>query len=157
MRLGISAQLIIVVVISVFSGCSATGPRFDLAKAEVVPPTGSQLYVFRESAFIESGTYPVVLLDGRETGDLRNGGYLVTQLDPGSHELLVQSGGMLRGQWIHGPPRLLLDAEPGKRHYVQVSLRTTGVSGNIMYRGASVFEVSESTALKSLSELSLSK
>lgn len=157
MRLRIFIALFMLGALSGLYGCSATGPRFDLTKTEAVSSKESQLYIFRESAFIESGTYPVVLLDGKEIGDLRNGGYITTKLTPGPHELLVQSGGMLRGQWIHSPKRLSFATEPGKRHYIQVSLRTINTVGNTMYRGVVISIVPDSEALKALSELNLSK
>lgn len=157
MRIRIFVALLMLGVLSGLYGCSATGARFDLTKAEAVSSKESQLYIFRESAFIESGTYPVVLLDGKEIGDLRNGGYIVTKLTPGPHELLVQSGGILRGQWIHSPKRLSFDTEPGKRHYIQVSLRTINTVGNTIYRGVVISIVPDSEAHKALSELNLSK
>lgn len=139
------------------TACSATGPQFDPNKAETVSSTASQLYLFRESAFIESGTYPVVLVDGKEIGELRNGGYLLAKVNPGPHQIVVQSGGLARGQWIHGPKQIQIQTAPGTRRFVQVSVRTTGSSGNTTYRGAFVAEVSETDALKALAGLRLSE
>lgn len=139
------------------SACSATGPRFDISKAEAVSSAASQVYLFRESAFIESGTYPVVVVDGKEIGELRNGGYLVAKVIPGPHKIVVQSGGLVRGQWIHGPKQLQIEVAPSTRRYFQLSLRTTGSSGNTIYRGDSVAEVPEAYALTALTELRLSE
>lgn len=147
--LGVTALLL--------TACSATGPRFDMNKTEAVSSTDSHLYMFRESAFIESGTYPVVIVDGKEIGELRNGGYLRTVVKPGFHRIVVQSGGLVRGQWIHSPKQMQLKTAPGTRSYVQLSLRTTGSSGNTIYRSASVAEVSEADAQKKLAELRLSE
>lgn len=147
--LGVAALLL--------SACSATGQRFDANKAEAVSSTASQVYFFREAAFIESGTYPIVIVDGKEVGELRNGGYLVAKVNPGSHQVVVQSGGLARGQWIHRPKQLQIETASGTHHYVQVSLKTTGGSGNTIYRSAFVAEIAEADALKMLAELRLSE
>lgn len=133
--------------------CSATGPRFDAHNADMVSSNDSHIYLFRNSAFMESGTYPIVMLDGKEVGELRNGGFLLMKTKPGPHLITVQSGGLSRGQWIYAPKGIGVDAAPGTRRYVQLSLVTVGISQNTTYRAVELSVVAEADALKKLTAL----
>lgn len=136
-------------LIASLMGCSAAGPKFVSSQMESVSSTSSHVYIFRESEFFQSGSYPGIKIDGEKVGALRNGGYIVAKVDPGPHRILVDWGGP--------PTRFKISTEGGKRHYVRVAIETTSVSGSSISWRISVNEVPEPKALEALSALNFSE
>lgn len=76
---------VLILMLVLVSGCVASGPKFsNLVEAR----SGfSTIYVMRKTKSYGFAYCPPVSLDGKEVGCLKNGGYLVLKVPPGSHEL----------------------------------------------------------------------
>lgn len=149
--------LLCVLSVLFITGCVATGPKFTRESLAELTGNQSQIFIMRQSQFMEGGTYPLVFVDGKEAGELMNGSYLVVNTAPGEHEVVVESGGLLRGQWIHPQRKKTVSMGPGTRRYFEVTLTTKGVVNNIILRGSGIVEHNEKSALNILAELSLSE
>lgn len=135
--------------IAALLGCSAAGPKFVAGEMESVSAMSSHVYILRESEFFQSGVAPLVKIDEKEVGVLRNGGYIVAKVDPGPHRIRVE--------WGPVPRRFKISTEAGKRHYVRIGTETVSVSGTSFSWRVAVDEIPEAKALDALSALNLSE
>jgi hypothetical protein len=76
--LSLLASLVLPVVLQ---GCATSGPEFK----EVAPAkTGrATIYLYRESRGLGSAGSPTIFLNGKAIVDLKNGGYLPIEVEPG--------------------------------------------------------------------------
>ena len=78
----------VVYILTLLTGCAASGPLFE----GVVPPDKGMttLYVYRPNNIKLGGSYPMTIIDGKEMGYLKNGGYIRADLDPGKHKIQLR-------------------------------------------------------------------
>ncbi|MFC1546008.1 DUF2846 domain-containing protein [Pseudomonadota bacterium] len=108
-------NLLIISLLALLSGCAAGGKPFG--GLEKPNATYAQVYIYRPSAFVQSGIFPDIELDSKLAGKLKNGGYLLLKTAPGSHKLAV-TGNYL--QWSHASRTFDLTFEGGKTYFYQL-------------------------------------
>lgn len=146
-------SLFIAVLLALLTGCSAGGKQFAGIEA---PATGfAKVYIYRPSAFIQSGIYPDIELDSKLVGKLKNGGFLALQVSPGEHTLAI-TGNYL--QWSHPNRSFPLTFEAGKTYYykLQPFVSGGGVVGGVYLanHGYSFAQITdEEIAVSELSKL----
>jgi hypothetical protein len=149
-----------IITIALFlQGCAiAMGPKFSGYK-EIEGET-AQLYILRTEngkpfdqwSAGRTGHYPTMLVNGTDIGQLKRGGYLVRTVKPGP--VLVETETSFN--WPLPPHRIKLNAEAGKRYFVQLNTGFNGFSGTGLVVGVSFVPVKEDIALPLLKELTLS-
>ena len=151
-------SLFIVVTLTLLSGCGAGGAKFS--GLENPAKDMAQVYIYRPSAFVQSGNFPDVALDGKEIGQLKNGGFLRFNAPAGKHTISL-SGNMM--QWIHRDANIPVTLKAGETNFYKltVSMGGSGSGVNIGFgqvHGFGFVQITdENVALKDLSELNDSK
>jgi len=114
-------NIIMVSLLTMLVSCSAGGKPFSgLEKADT---TYARVYIYRPSAFIQSGIFPDIKLDSKLVGKLKNGGYLSLKAMPGDHKLAV-AGNYL--QWNHMPRTFDVSFEGGKTYFYRLQPFASG-------------------------------
>jgi hypothetical protein len=100
-------------------GC-ASGPSLEGSPYYRGPAESSDsmatVYIFREKHSIGSAVTQNVSIDGKLVGSLPNGGYLVTRIGPGSHEMLFRRANFLHGDLSDAVFKVEL--EVGKTYFI---------------------------------------
>lgn len=78
----VSTLLILIAFIQ--TACTTLGDKY---KPTEVPKEKAQVVVYRPSRFMGSANSPYVCLDNKVVGEFPNGGYLVLEVEPGSHKI----------------------------------------------------------------------
>jgi hypothetical protein len=71
------------------SGCSSTGAIYR--EHRDIAPDGAQIVIFRPDEFFQGGIPYLVTIDGKESGVLRNGGFSVLGVAPGTVVIEVRA------------------------------------------------------------------
>lgn len=139
--------------------CSiATGPKFsDYAAIE---PDFAQLYVIRTEdgqAFKQfgggmTGSYPTIVVNDKELGELKRGGYLTTRINVGLVTVTTQSG----LNWWLEKQTVSFTAQAGRRYFIHLNTGYKGMSATGRQVGVAFTEVGEDFALPILKQLTLS-
>ncbi len=81
--------LALIIVALLLGGCGAAGPKFDkaLLNSQPVPQNKARIYFLRESNAMEGGRSTPLEIDGSDVGKLKNGGFLIVDIEPGDHEI----------------------------------------------------------------------
>ncbi|WP_164718210.1 DUF2846 domain-containing protein [Colwellia sp. Arc7-635] len=149
--------LFLIICTLIFSGCSASGERFN--GFENTALNKSSLYIYRPSKFFQGGTWPTVFIDGQEKFSLKNSGYVFSQLEPGEHEIKIGSTSFL-DNWIFGDVVGNIDTEKGKTYYLRFDIEFQDASsmGTVMsFSGAAgLIEVNKAQAESDLKILNSS-
>ena len=156
----IKRVLFIFAAIALLSGCGAGGAKFS--GLEKPSHDMAQVYIYRPSAFVQSGNFPDLALDGNPVGQLKNGGFIKFSAPAGDHTLNI-TGNVL--QWIHRDANMPLKLEAGKTHFYKLTVSmggsSTGNSINVgfgQHHSFGFFQITdEKEALADLSELNESK
>lgn len=115
-------RVFITLVLSVFLvACTATGPNFDQV---AVPKEDKAIaYFFRQAAFYGSGSCPDLVIDSKEIGCLKNGGYFEVELEPGDHSVLFD-----KGTWEPDKDlRATITVKAGEVHFYEYGQVMTGM------------------------------
>ena len=109
--------VLLMVVATVFSGCSATVPLMDQQydrEAETFQPKPGKgnVYVARSNAFGGSAIAFEIDLDGRGVGSIAPNTYHLFELDPGQHVIAATSA--------ENADHVVLQVEQGQNHFIQV-------------------------------------
>lgn len=123
--------IIILSVVSGVSGCSATGPIFK--PIDAISSNVATVYIYRPWQFFNGGGWPELFIDGKKEFALKNGGYGVVYLEPGSHEVKAE-GSMLFTNWYPRPISFTYDYQANQEYYIRVTPKL----GNMMAVGNSV-------------------
>jgi len=109
------AKPVLLAVTFFIAGCTAGGPAFspvenpDINKALV--------YIYRPFNIVGFGVAPCVYIDEVKQGELKNNGYLVYPVDPGTRIIETKDG-------LSDPLTLYLDIVAGEEYYVRWSIDT---------------------------------
>lgn len=82
----------LLLISSLLAGCGATGAKFSEIKSP--PSSTGAIYVYRLSNFVAGASAPILVIDGKEVANLRNGGYIRRELAPGHHVVELKNGGI---------------------------------------------------------------
>lgn len=114
----------IVIGLALLSSCAASGAKFSgIAKPS---DHSAQVYIYRPSAFVQSGNFPDLALDGAKIGQLKNGGFLSFQAPAGEHSLSITGNAL---QWIHRDRNVPLKLEAGKTYFFKLTVSVSGSGG----------------------------
>ena len=108
------AVMIFVGLIALLGGCSATGPAFT--EQPEAPKDRATVYVYRPSAFVNSGNAPNLFVNDVDHGQLWNAGYIPLSLPAGRTRLLLQGS---KFKWGLDPIETTIVVEAGKTYYVR--------------------------------------
>ncbi|WP_445358579.1 DUF2846 domain-containing protein [Microbulbifer sp. ANSA005] len=114
-------SFIVAFFVILLSGCTATGPVFE----KVAEPNGSKAiaYFFRQAAFYGSGTCPDLVINDKEVGCLKNGGFFEVELDPGEHTVLFD-----KGTWEPNKAlRAKITVQAGEVYFFEYGQAMTGI------------------------------
>lgn len=103
--------IILVAICVISTGCASGGALYS-DKPFTDSSSSAQIIIFRKHQFTGGGACYKVLLDKKDSGVLANGGFIVFDVEPGFHRLSVQDEKL----------GLDINAEAGKRHYVEYSI-----------------------------------
>lgn len=117
-------NLLIIAALALMTGCGAGGAKFS----GLEKPTDNlaQVYIYRPSAFVQSGNFPDMALDNQEIGQLKNGGFLKFKAPAGKHSLSITGNVM---QWIHKDATATLTFEAGKTYFYKLTVSMDGSNG----------------------------
>jgi len=79
---------ILIFVSFILSGCSATGPKFSIL--EPINSSTATVYIYRPWMMLDGAASPTVQVDSVDFFDIKNGGFNVLYLEPGSHTLTLK-------------------------------------------------------------------
>jgi predicted small lipoprotein YifL len=126
-------------------GCSASGPLYSPAP---VPDGQAAIYVYRPQRGFQMAGHPNVYIDGAMRHALKNGGYGVSLVAPGRHEVKVS--GSLLTNWMLRDVQMTLEAGAGQRVFLRYTPLPSGayvIGGHAGLTGASdLQEVPQSEA-----------
>ena len=143
---------LLLVVVWVVTGCSATGSDF---KTTATSGGKGVVHVYRPTNWRATwGDAPNISVDGRRVGSLKNAGFLTFQLPPGRHEVEVRVPLM---QWFGGR-KAKVNVAPGGKYYLRVGLELDdivfGANGPLPI---SSFHIQQVPARKALAEIKKTK
>jgi hypothetical protein len=140
-----------VLALVVLSGC-ASPPR-----SPFTPYHGKSdeavIYVYRPWRLAQAGGFPMISLDGREIGILRNGSYLAFTVPPGTYKVQPLSSAWT---WPARNDPVRIDARAGQQYFVQMVAGASGFAagGYVMTEHSVSFrEVAGSVAWQELPKL----
>jgi hypothetical protein len=96
-------------VLSVF-GCASLGPVYQ--EQTLTNKKMAQLNIYRVKKFAGSAGSPYLCLDSKVIGELTNGGYFVTEIEPGEHILMRKTMGANAGD-------VKFTAKAGESYYLR--------------------------------------
>jgi hypothetical protein len=108
------ALTLFVGLVALLGGCSATGPAFT--EQPEAPKDRATVYVYRPSAFVNSGNAPNLFVNDVDHGQLWNAGYIPLSLPAGRTRLLLQGSKL---KWGLDPIETTIVTEAGKTYYVR--------------------------------------
>jgi hypothetical protein len=75
----------------VLSGCAASGPTFT----NIQPEDGLAIvYIYRTTSMINCCVSPIVSINEKQYGPLKNGGYIPVRLEPGKYTFSAENTGV---------------------------------------------------------------
>jgi len=131
------------------SGC-ASGEKF--VGLESPDKNQARVYLYRPFNLMQSGVFPDVLVDSKEVGTLKNGGYLTFTVPEGLHKITL-AGGFL--QWGHSDRDFALEAADGETCFYQLDT-TTSQQGTYTLVGYAFFKAEKDVAMTELVKLKAS-
>ena len=118
--------LLITAALAFLSSCGAGGAKFS--GLEKPKESMAQVYIYRPSAFVQSGNFPDVALDGNEIGQLKNGGFLHFNAPAGKHTINL-SGNVM--QWIHKDANIPVTLKAGETNFYKLTVSMGGSGGGV--------------------------
>lgn len=103
---------LIIVCLIALSGCSASGPAYSQYQSQEA--NSSVVYIYRPSKSVNCCVAPAVYIDGQKKNSLKNGGYVVYELEPGAHVVAVGDG-----KYGFEKSDLQLDLSAGESYYLK--------------------------------------
>lgn len=94
------------------AGCSATGPTYSQYQSQEA--NSSVVYIYRPSKSVNCCVAPAVYINGQKKNSLKNGGYVVYELEPGTHVVAVGDG-----TYGFEKSALQLDLGAGESYYLK--------------------------------------
>lgn len=149
----VNGNIAAVFSVVLLTACAAPGPKYSV---EPLGPNEAAIYVYRPWRLAMGGGAPAIALDGREMGDLKNGGFLQFKVPPGEYTLEQKYS----WSWGVRASPVVVRARPGVKHYVRLEAQTSSTPMGTMMafkRGVSFQEVPEAVAEPELKELSGSR
>jgi Protein of unknown function (DUF2846) len=106
----------IFVVAAFLSGC-ASGPMGGEALTDNVKPTASRVVIYRASA-MGLAVQPNYVVDGRVIAGSQPAGFVVCDLPPGHHEVVVNNMPLSSNLFGHGSEKVSVDLRAGSTAYL---------------------------------------
>lgn len=150
------------VIVSVISGCAATGPSYTSVKSTIpqLQSDKARVYFLRESTFMNAALAARIQINGREFADLYNGGFVYTDRPAGKVFFMVDAA-LNPGEW-----RGTFTLEAGKDHYFFITPNSNkvmagalfGMIGSSLSEGGpfNVYPIPKEMALEELKTMKLS-
>ncbi len=115
-----NAKWILLSLVFAGTGCTASGPIFS--PAENPGSNKSLVYVYRPFNIVACGVAPYVYIDGVKHDSLKNNGYLVYAVEPGTR-IIETNRGLSESLTVY------LDVVAGNEYHIRwsVDTNTTGV------------------------------
>ena len=135
--------LLILIITTIFTGCSSTGPIYQTHHQ--VEKDKAQLVIFRPDTLFQGGIPYQISINGNKSASLKNGGYTILSTSPGETIIEVTAANGLQSLWHN--PSLKFNTSPKDRVFIKV----TPVRGNSAVIDI-VGEENASSELKSLRE-----
>ena len=135
-------------------GCAASGPQFrGLAP---VPENAADIVLYRTDDLLDGGSAWRVDLDGKKIAVLRNTGYALVPVAPGSHTLELRAGGLVVSTFF--PIALPVSVEANARVFVRAGVQLGAViPPAYVGRKHALTQVPLETAMSDLQGLKLSE
>jgi len=148
-------KIMFLIVLGILSGCAATGQQFSIMDLGV-NNSDAVIYLYRPSRFANSAGYPKITLDGENKGGLKNGGYLVFRVSPGSHTITQEYS----WTWDFKANPVVVNAKKNSQYFVRldtgVHIGDPSAVVNGVSRYISFEEVEESVGLVEIKDLHIS-
>jgi hypothetical protein len=115
-------KFLLVAICGLFDACAtnASGPNFTELPTTPLGDDQARVYVFRDKVFYAvQAPYIVkaqILIDGREIGNLSNGGFVMSDIAAGQHSISATSASELTVKYFY--------AAPESRSYIEVYDKT---------------------------------
>ncbi len=77
---------ILISFLFLLNACAASGPIYQ--HIDIPSPDKARVYIYRPYQFFNAGGWPEIYVDGNELFSLKNEGYGVVILSPGSHVII---------------------------------------------------------------------
>lgn len=142
---------VFLICVILISGCSARGPIFN--GVQLQDESSSTVYLFRQSAFVNSAYCPVIQVDNRDIGCLKNGGFMRLEIGVGEHNLRVRK----RLLEVGGEPEVTINGKKGEVLFYEWTSQLNHMSmiGSIVSASVSegIIKHNESTATQILGSL----
>ena len=116
---GKAVRLIICTLILLLGGCSSFGGSKGVpysGLSDFKEGTG-QVYIYRPSHFVMSLAIPTLKIDEKPAPPIRNGSYMVYNLEPGIHKFVLKKN----GNWAISKIEFDVDVNKSQRKYFRLS------------------------------------
>ena len=139
--------LIFLFAISTFlSGCisseifyaEAPGMAFNGKKA--IDSNVANVYFVRDKRFFRGATYPYVRIEDLAPRALKNRGYFVVQLEPGTHNIYLEKG----LYWDMGTAEMNIEVEAGREYFYALVFKN--INSQVFTAGLVTTAISSGTA-----------
>lgn len=123
----LTKRVLIIATLAALAGCSATGPAFK--ELTGVPKDKATIYVYRPTAFTNSGNAPNLFVNDVDHGPLWNAGYIPLSSPAGKLALVLKGEQM---KWGLPPIGISVSVEAGKTYYFRMGnfIELADYSGN---------------------------
>jgi len=146
-------KISVIILILFLVGCSATGPTFKPESTS--NSANATVYVYRPFQYFNAGGWPKIYVNGKEKFSLKNNGYGVIRLKPGSYRIKAE-GSMLFTNWYPEPASIKLSVGANKVYYIRVTPQhdsTYATGSTVALTGsAQIVLVTEAVAKKEISK-----
>ncbi|TOJ94156.1 DUF2846 domain-containing protein [Vibrio parahaemolyticus] len=140
-----------ILVLSLISGCSATGLNFT--ELETVQENQAKVYFYRPWAMLDGAASPTVQINGIDSFNISNGGYEIINIEPGYATFTVSKGGFM-SNWRAPELNIATNLEAKTVYFVRLTAEITNasfISGiSSISGGYSLGIIERSTALNEL-------
>ena len=125
----ITSHFLFAVVLSLISGCAATGPSYTFVKSTIPQLKSDQarLYFLREGSFVNSGLTARVHLNGTKVVNLNMDGFAYADRPAGSVLIMIDA------PLNPGEARQMINIESGKRYYFFVANNSSNVMAGALF------------------------
>lgn len=135
-----SRSLVLLFIVIVLTGCSATGPRYSEHKSTIPALTSesSRIFFFRNSRFMSGGSDAEIYINDKKVGECADDAYFFTDTVPGHVKIKTETFGTL------GSHEIEKELEGGNEYYFEILVNTAyvyssvfvGVIGQAAYAGS---------------------
>ena len=111
-----SRSLVLLFIVIVLTGCSATGPRYSEHKSTIpaLSSESSRIFFFRNSRFMSGGSDAEIYINDKKVGECADDAYFFTDTVPGHVKIKTETFGAL------GSHEIEKELEGGNEYYFEI-------------------------------------